>query len=162
MTKSIPLHRGSDHVAGIANLARQHSEMAQASSEVITARLGLAVSPNVMTSEGQAEMARMVPEKALAFAHSGSEIMSHFNAILLRAGGDWLRETTFIAQATTAMLTAASPASALEVQQAYLAGFSTRMTAAGNTLLAATTALQAAAIAPVHRTATSNARRLRR
>jgi len=162
MTKPIPRHPGRDHVAGIANLARQHSEMAQASGEVITARLGLAASPNVMTAEGQAEMARMVPEKALAFAHAGSEILAHLNAMLLRAGSDWLRETRFAAQASGAMLTASSPAAALQVQQAYLAEMSVRMTDAGNTLLAATTALQSAALAPVHRTATANARRLRR
>ena len=81
---------------------------------------------------------------------------------LLRAGSDWLRETTFAAQATTHMLTAATPAAALQAQQDYLAGLSQRMAAAGNALVAASTALQAAALAPVHRTATSNARRLKR
>jgi|JI10StandDraft_1071094.scaffolds.fasta_scaffold13171_5 aspartyl/asparaginyl-tRNA synthetase len=162
MSKSHRAPTTHDHVAGMADLARKHGELAQASHQVISRRLELAASPNVLTADGQAEMARMVPEKAHAFARSGSEAVFHLNAMLLRAGSDWLRETTFAAQATTHMLTAATPAAALQAQQDYLAGLSQRMAAAGNALVAASTALQAAALAPVHRTATSNARRLKR
>ncbi|MGL4542397.1 MAG: hypothetical protein ACRCUI_07800 [Polymorphobacter sp.] len=151
-----------DHVAGMADLARKHGELAHASGEVITRRLELAASPNALTADGQAELARMVPEKAHAFAHAGTETVFHLNAMLLRAGSDWLRETGFAARATTQMLTAQTPAAALQVQQDYLAGLTQRMSTASHALVAASTALQAAALAPVHRTATSNARRLKR
>lgn len=162
MSNVPPIRPTADPFAGLPELARRHGEVAAASHKVITARLELAASPNVMTPAGQAEMARMVPEKVHAMAHSGSEAIFHLNAMLLEAGSAWLREVNAAGAATAAMLTASSPAAMLRTQQDYVAGLITRMTEAGNAMVVATTALQSAALAPVHRTVTSNARRLKR
>ena len=162
MSNTTPIRPTAYPFAGMPELARKHGEVAAASHKVITARLELAASPNVMTPEGQAEMARMVPEKMHAMAHSGSEAIFHLNAMLLHAGSEWLRELNLAGAATTAMLTASSPAAMLKTQQDYVAGLMSRMTEAGSAMVVATTALQAAALAPVHRTVTSNARRLKR
>lgn len=160
MTK--PRTAAVDHVAGIAALARQHGELAAASGEVISRRLELAASPGALTPDGQAELARMVPEKAHAFSRAGNEALFHFNAIWLRAASDWLREVSLATTTTAQVLTARDPVQALAAQQTYLAGLAERMSESGHNLFAATTALQSAALAPVHRTATANARRLKR
>jgi hypothetical protein len=59
------------------------------------------------------------------------------------------------------MFTALTPEAFAAAQRDWLTGWFGRAVAHGQSLTAATAALHAAMVAPIHRTATDNARRLR-
>jgi hypothetical protein len=144
-----------------ATTARKQSEMAYASGQVIAARLGIAGSPLVNTPGGAAEMARMVPEKAEAFAAAGAGAVHHMGKIAVHSGAELMRETAMATQATLAMAYAKNPISMLATQQRYMIGWFGRAIQQTMELTEATTRMQAAMLHPVHKTATANARRLK-
>ena len=140
---------------------RDTAEIAVAANEVITARMALAAVPRAVTAAGQAEFARMVPEKAHAFAAAGAGAAQHLAAIALDANRAALREGAAATRAGAAMFAAMTPEAFAAAQRDWIAGWFGRAVAQTQAMTAAAAALQAAMIAPIHRTATANARRLR-
>lgn len=156
--------RNADPLATAALAARtmRHTaELAVAANEVIAARLALAAVPRAVTPAGQAEFARMVPEKAHAFAAAGAGAAQHLAAIAIDANRAALREGAAAARAGAAMFSATTAEAFAAAQRDWFTGWFARAVAQAQSMAAATAALQAAAIAPIHRTATANARRLR-
>lgn len=148
-------------IAIAARTLRHTAEIAVAANEVIAARLALATVPRAVTPAGQAEFARMVPEKAHAFAAAGAGAAQHLAAIAIDANRAALRESEAAARAGVAMFTATSPETFAAAQRDWLTGWFGRAIAQAQSMAAATAAMQAAMVAPIHRTATANARRLR-
>lgn len=125
-------------------------ETVQASSAVIVARTAkMRAAAGAPLEADFAEFARMVPEKVEAFGRSATSVAS--DAIAMHAA--W---TTQIQRVGVMMLAGRAPT---------LAEAGTLMTHSADYALDAMTAgakLGRGALAPVHRTATGNARRLKR
>jgi hypothetical protein len=136
-------------------------ELAAAAGQVIAHRMSMGVSAMVAPhTADHAEFARMVPEKLDAFADAGA-------ALLLRSGSvgeTMLRYTVNEAAATSkailSLATARTPAALVNAQVEYAQGWFDRALRQCWSLGMLALHAQSAAIAPIHRKATHNARRL--
>jgi hypothetical protein len=115
------------------------AELAVAAPQVIAARLAMLADP---AAENKAEAVLMVTEKAQAFAEAGLAASG-------RAAQMGLRTAAFMV--TEGMSAGGSPVAAADRLFAYWSGM-TRLSLQ----------MQAAALAPLHKAATDNARRLKR
>ncbi len=160
---SFPIARLARSAALAGGAARRASRLATNSGDVIAARMALAATAMADPARADgAEFQRMVSEKVTAFA-AASQIMAGRCAVL---GAELARLGALEAAETRRGLAdlalAGSPAAALAAQARLVGGFWGR--AWSNAALLAQLGLRAqnAALAPVHRTASANARRLRR
>ena len=122
------------------------AEMAQAAGEVIRSRsetIGSAVRDPL--NGDYRELGRMVPEKLIAFNRAGGSIIDDLNAIQANAQANW-------SHGVSLMLSGRPPSAA------DAAAMWTRSSA----VLSRSVSMAGKAMDPVHRTATGNARRLRR
>lgn len=141
-------------------LLQKTVELTTASAQVIAARLAMAATPQAITPKGQAEFARMVPEKTQAFTEAFDVAGQQWMMLAGKHGIDWLRETSLASTAALSMLRAGTPLTGLLVQQNYLASLCERSMKALQTNAAAINRMQNAVLAPVHKTARENAQRL--
>ena len=145
---------------GFDVLLRKSIELASASAKVIRARLEMAATPHAMTPAGQAELARMIPEKTQAFSQAFDIAGQQMQAFSGHFGADWLKETSLATTAALEIIRAGDPHSVLIAQQNYLAGWCDRTVEQFQANAAALAHMQTAIIAPVHKTACENAARL--
>lgn len=124
-----------------------------------TARMAL----DLTNPKGQdlAELSLMGTEKVEAAAASAAALAASAGAIGHRLGQAALNEGGKALDAAGAMMTAA-PATAAELQLRYMVGWWGRAAGQALALNAALIKAQAEAVAPIHKTATANARRLRK
>lgn len=124
-----------------------------------TARMAL----DLTNPKGQdlAELSLMGTEKAEAAAASAAALAASAGAIGHRLGQAALNEGGKALDAAGAMMTA-DPATAAELQLRYMVGWWGRAAGQALALNAALIKAQAEAVAPIHKTATANARRLRK
>ena len=144
-----------------ARTAQRTAELAVASGQVIAARLALAATPRGATAAGHAEFARMVPEKTQAFAAAGAGAAQQLTALAFTASRAALREGEAASAAALRLARASGPADFAAVQQRYLLDWFGRSVAHAEALSNAAARLQSAMVAPLHRTATANAKRLK-
>jgi len=108
------------------------------------------------------ELSLMGTEKAEAAAASAAALAASAGAIGQRLGQAALDEGSKALDAAEAMMTAGDPAAAAEAQLRYMVGWWGRAAGQALALNAALMKAQAEAVAPIHKTATANARRLRK
>lgn len=160
---SFPVRRLARSAALAGTTARRATRLASDSGDVIAARMALAATAmaNPVGADG-VEFHRMVSEKVTAFS-AASQIMAGRCATLgvelARLGA---KEAVEARRGFADLALAGSPAAVLAAQARLVGGFWGRAWA--NAALLAQLGLRAqnAALAPVHRTASANARRLRR
>jgi hypothetical protein len=139
-----------------ASTALRGHELAIASAEVIAARLSMTGAP------AAAEAAVMGPEKAEAFAASGVAVAGGMGAIAMRGAQAAAREGAHAAEAGAEMALARSPAEFALAQSRYLSGWFARAAVEAAHWAGMAARTHAEALAPIHKTATDNARRLRK
>jgi len=152
----------NDALAAAGASSRTAGEMMLAAGEVIGKRvaLGTAAMFNPAAAD-HAEFAKMIPEKTAAFGAAGS-ILTDRSLRAARYVAQAATSEMSIAAATCARLaTCVDPGRMLSVQADYATGWMARAMALSLRLGAMTLQAQGAAMRPVHRAATANARRLR-
>jgi hypothetical protein len=142
--------------------SNQTVELALAAVEVVFRRMTLGgfamVNP---AGADHVEFARMVPEKAQAFSDAGSIMMSRSAEIGHEMARFMTEQMKFAAQAASAVLTASGPAGMIAAQADASMSLARRLTMLPQMLGLLALETQAAAMAPIHRTATDNVARLR-
>ena len=150
-------------LADAASTSLKGGELAVASGRVIAERaaLGIAALLDPSTAD-HTEFARMVPEKMKAFSAA--------SAALQRRSGEFVAEMARFAAAETALALSAagefalcrSPADLLALQNRLALAWFGRAVSQTLALGALAVSAGGAALAPVHRAATGNAKRLQR
>ncbi len=143
--------------------ARVGAEMMEAAQQVVAARLDiLSAGLNDPLKADLPEIALMGAEKVEALTLATAAATRGLSDVGQRFARDASREAQAATSALTAMVQAGSPAAAYAVQMNYALGWWGRATGSILSLNAGLAAAQAQAMAPLHRTATANARRLAR
>lgn len=137
-------------------------ELAVASGEVVSRRmaLGAAAMVDPMNAD-HAEFARMVPEKAQAFAAAGAAMLQRSSDVAMQLTTFATNEMTIAVKATLAMAACRTPVALMAAQSRFVMGSVGRAVSQAVSLGAFAVRSQAAAIAPVHKAATANAKRLK-
>jgi hypothetical protein len=157
MTRTrLPAERLMRAAGKATETAVKSGELALASAEVIARRLAMTGAP------AAAEVALMIPEKTQAFTASATAAAASMGEIALRGARAAAREGERAAQAGFEMAAATNLAEFALAQTRYFTGWLTRATAETAHMAGLAARAQAEALAPVHRTATANAKRLRR
>ena len=130
---------------------------------MIAARTGL-MARGLTDPKGQdlVELSLMSSEKTEALAASASALASSAGAMGQRLGRVAMDEGAQAMRAAAAIVEARTPAAVADAQFRYLMGWWGRAASQAVTLNAELMKAQADAIAPIHRTATANAKRLRK
>lgn len=136
--------------------------MAMASAHVIAARMAMmgANQNGAPTKGAMREMSMMVPEKTEAFTAAGVSMAGHLGSMAAQSAQLAVREGQHAAEAVADLASARNPAEFAAAQSRYLTGWFTRAATSAIAFTALTTRLHADALAPIHKTATANARRL--
>jgi hypothetical protein len=137
--------------------------MLSASAEVIAARTALMVQ-GLTDPRGQdmVELSLMTSEKTEALAASAAALSVRAGAVGERLGQAALAEGARALGAAAAVACARTPAEAVEAQFRYALGWWSRAAGQTLTLTAELAQAQTAALAPIHKTAVANAKRLRK
>jgi hypothetical protein len=145
--------------AGAASV--RNGELGLAAGNVIARRvaLGVAAMGNPAAAD-HAEFARMVPEKVEAFSAAGGILVQKSAAIGRQVARYTVSEAGLASQAAIGMAACRSPVDLFNAQSRYLAGAAGRLFALGFRLGTMGLAIGGAAMVPVHRAATANAKRL--
>jgi hypothetical protein len=150
-----------DTVAAAAASHGRGGELAFAAGEVVAKRMALGAAAIVdPLSADHAELARMVPEKARAFGDADTVMLQRSGAMAQQMAQFAANELALAARATLALAACRSPADLAAAQGRFVTGWLGRAMSHAIALGAMAVRSQAAAMAPVHRTATGNARRL--
>ena len=137
--------------------------MLAASAEVIAVRT-TRMAQGLTDPKGQdmVELSLMTSEKTAAMAASAEALAANAGAVGERLGRDALDEGLRAMRAATEMADAGSPAEAVQAQFRYAMGWWGRAAAQALTLNGELIKAQTEAMAPIHKTATANAKRLRK
>ncbi len=138
------------------------AELLAASAEVIAVRTGR-IAHSLAGARGPdlKELSLMGSEKAEALAASAGAALANAEAIGRRLGRAAMDEGAHALHAAAAIGQSRTPAQAAEAQFTYAMGWWSRAARQALTLNDALLTAQAEAVAPIHQTATANARRLR-
>jgi hypothetical protein len=142
---------------------RKTQELLAASGQVVAKRmtLGAAALVNPATAD-HAEFARMVPEKAKAFSEAGAAWLRWSGAISGHMSSFVSRELLTATQAAAEMALCRTPTSLAAAQHRFATAWFARAVSHSIALGSLSARSHSAAMAPVHRAATANARRLGR
>lgn len=136
-------------------------EIGVAAIRVIARRVGLgfkaAMDPH---TADHAEFARMVPEKTRAFSEAGLISMRSSAEIGARMCGFLAAEMVTLSQTMLAISRCTTAAGVMEIQSRFFTAWMTRAVSQSQTLGSLALRSQSAAMNPIHRTVTGNARRL--
>ncbi|MBB3873707.1 phasin [Brevundimonas mediterranea] len=137
--------------------------MLSASAEVIAARTTLMVH-GLTDPAGQdrVELSLMSSEKTEALSASAAALAASAGTVGKRLGQAALDEGARALQAATEIAGARTPAEAAQAQFRYALGWWSRAAGQALTLNAEMTQAQTDALAPIHKTAVANAKRLRK
>ena len=149
--------------AQAASTATLSAELAVASAQVVAARLALiGGGPAGVGIDAADEIARMTPEKVEAFTAAGASMAGHLGTMAARGAQAMADESAHAVRACADLAAARSPLDFALAQSRYLAGVFARASTGAVAMTSLATRLQADALSPIHKTATSNARRLTR
>ncbi len=140
----------------------QTMELTLAAAEVVFRRMtlgGFAI-VNPLGADHD-EFARMVPEKTQAFSDAGSVLMDRSARIGQEVTRLFANEMIRAAETATAMLTIPNPASMMVAQAEAALSWAERVATLPRAICLLALEAQAAVMAPIHRTATNNLKRLR-
>lgn len=143
--------------------ALRGGELAGAAGAVIAARTAQGLQALAgPTAADTAELARLVPEKTAAFGAAWLAGLRGAGALGAAVAAAAQAETVAATEAATRLALCRTPAAAWAVQSGWWTGCVTRVLAAPVRAATVLAHSQAAMLAPVHRAATGNARRLAR
>jgi hypothetical protein len=153
---------GNTMAAAGAN-ARKSSRLALAAGQVIAKRLALGAAAMVdPLAADHAEFARIIPEKALAFSETGMIWLQRSGAVAEQMGRFAASEMAIVAKAAADIAGCRTPAGVIAAQSRFATAWFARALSRSIALGSLAMRSQGAAIAPMHKAATANARRLRR
>jgi hypothetical protein len=140
---------------------RKGGELAVAARHVIAKRMTLAAAAIVdPLNADHAEFARMVPEKATAFTSAGMAWLRGSSEAAQRISGFAASELAMAATAAVAIAGCSTPAGIMAAQSRFATAWLARMVSQSIALGSLAVKSQGAAMAPIYRAATANARRL--
>jgi hypothetical protein len=148
-------------IATAAKTAIQGSELTLVAGRVIARRSALGAAAMLDPANGDyAEFSRIVPEKTAAFSASGMALFCWASEIAWRVARVTSDEAAKMTRASTELALCRTPAAAVAVQTSFAVGWCGR--AYSQLLAASALAIRShgAMLAPLHRAATSNDRRL--
>ena len=140
----------------------QAAALAQAAGTVIAKRtaLGLAAIADPWRAD-HAELARIVPEKAIAFSHSATIIMQFSGDLAQRITRFAMNESMLATRAAGELAGCRDVAAVAALQNRFAMAWFSRAVSHTIAVASLMTQAQAASMAPVHRAATRNSRRLK-
>lgn len=151
----------SMRVAGANN--RKAGETTMAAGRVVAERVSLGAAAMIDPRRADfAEFAKIIPEKAVAFSEAGMTWLHWSGKIAERMASFAAGEMAQVAEATVAIASCRTPAGVIAAQSRFATAWCARALAQSIALGSLTLRSQGAAMAPVHRAATANARRLSR
>lgn len=137
-------------------------ELALVSGEVVAKRLALGAAAMVdPLNADHAEFARMAPEKAQAFTEAGAAVLQRTGEVAQQMADYALAEISIAMRSTMGMAACRTPVALASAQGKFLRGWISRSLSQAAAMGSIAVSYQAAAMAPVHKTATANARRLK-
>jgi hypothetical protein len=167
-TSAIRVRRASNNLKKLSRIAtsaakttRQRGELARAAGRVVAKRSTLGAAALLHPSNADhAEFSRLVPEKAAAFSASGMALYRWAAEVAVQMARTTSDEVASVTRASTELALCRSPTAVVAVQTRFAVGWFER--ALSQSLAASALAMrsQGAMLAPLHRAATANARRL--
>lgn len=149
--------------ASPADTAIAGGETLRAAGDVIAARLEIMAAGLVDPRKADLrELSLMGSEKVEALSASAAAVARNFGDLGGRMAKAAVTEAGLASRAASAMTTAAGPAALAALQYDYAVGWWGRAAGQMLTLNSELMKAQADALAPIHRTAVANARRLKR
>ena len=144
-----------------ATNARKTSELAIAAHRVIGKRMALGAKATIDPLDADhAELARILPEKVAAFSEAGIALLFRSKEITRQMVGFGASEMSAAASAGLAMAKCRTPAGMMATQRGITLAWFSRALSHSLALGVLATRSQRAAMAPIHRVAMANARRL--
>ena len=157
------VRRISRSLAAVATTTLKGNELALASGRVIAKRTALGITALFdPASTDHIEFSRMVSEKMTAFSTVSSVVQQRSSAVVVQMMGVAARETTHALRAAGEIAASRTPAEVIAAQSRFMLGWFERALSQSLALGALATSAGGAMLAPVHRTATGNAKRLHR
>jgi hypothetical protein len=142
---------------------RKGGELAVAAGKVIAKRVALAAAAVVdPLNADHAEFARIIPEKATAFSSAGMAWLQGSSEAAQRISAFAASELATAATAALAIAGSKTPAGAIAAQRSFATAWFARVFSQSIALGSLAIKSQGAAMAPIYRAATANARRLSR
>jgi hypothetical protein len=147
---------------GTASLVKA-SELAVAAATVIGRRsvLGVTGAADPLNAD-YAELARLAPEKIDAFSRSGAAVAKQFWAMQRELGTLWVQQAEAGWRLALSFWQLPLPHHAAQIQADFVASTVDRAATSADRIADRATRLHDHAMAPIHRRATQNARRLSR
>lgn len=150
-------------LAAAATTTLKGNELALASGRVIARRTALGVAALFdPASTDHVEFSRMVSEKMAAFSTVSSVVRQRSSAIVEQMMGVAAREATLALRVAGEIAASRTPADMVAAQSRFILGWFERAFSQSLALGALATSAGGAMLAPVHRAATGNAKRLYR
>jgi hypothetical protein len=150
-------------LAAAATTTLKGNELALASGRVIARRTALGVAALFdPASTDHVEFSRMVSEKMAAFSTVSSVVRQRSTAIIAQMMSVAARETTIALSAASEIAASRTPADMVAAQSRFILGWFERALSQSLVLGSLATSAGSAMLAPVHRAATGNAKRLHR
>jgi hypothetical protein len=151
----------SMRVAGANN--RKAGETTMAAGRVVAERMNLGAAAMIDPCNADfAEFAKIIPEKTVAFSAAGMTWLQWSGEIAERIAGFAAGEMAQVAEAAAAIASCRTPAGVIAAQSRFATAWFARALAQSIALGSLTLRTQGAAMAPMHRATTANARRLSR
>ena len=143
--------------------ARKTGELLKASGQVIAKRttLGAAAMLDPLNAD-HAEFAKIIPEKTRAFSQAGLSWLQWSGTVAEQMTRFGLGEMASLGEAVLAIARCHTPAGVVATQSRFATAYLARALSQSIMLTSLATRSQHATMAPIHRTATANARRLSR
>ena len=143
--------------------ARKSSELAVAASQVIAKRVALAAAAVIdPLNADHVEFAKIIPEKTMAFSKAGMTWFQGSGEAAERMASFAATELAITAKAAVAIASCRTSAGIIAVQSRFATAWFSRVLAQSIVLGSLAMRSQGAAMAPIYRAATANARRLKR
>lgn len=155
------LKKLSRTAASAAKATLLHGELASAAGRVIAKRATLGAAALLDPSNADhAEFLRVVPEKAAAFSASGMALYRWATELASQMAWTTSAEAVSATRASTELALCRSPAAVIAVQTRFAVRWFERALSQSLAVSALVMRSQGAILAPLHRAATANARRL--
>jgi hypothetical protein len=153
-----------DNALRVAGLnARRTGDLLEASGQVVARRMTIGAAAMIdPLNADHGEFAKIIPEKAKAFSQDGMGWLALSVTAAEQTASFATKEMATVAHAAVAMAGCRTPAGVIATQSRFATAWFARVLAQSIALGALALRSQGAVMAPVHRAATANARRLNR
>lgn len=152
------------HAMSVAGTnSRKTGELLEAARHVVARRMTIgAMAVSSPLNADTVELAKIIPEKARVFSESGMTLFHWSGQLAAQMAIFAAREMTTVVQATVGMASCRTPSDVISRQRSFATAWFSRAVSQSIALGSLAIRAQAAAMAPMHRSATENAKRLGR